>query len=432
MLWLISSLCIPCVRAQQGDVRRVHDPHIVQCKDAYYVFSTGPGIPIRRSMDLLNWEKVGTVFERVPEWASQEIPGVKDIWAADASFYNKRYQLYYSVSTFGKNRSCIGLAVNATLDPASKDYKWVDMGKVVESRPPQDNWNAIDANFIADEQNQSWLVWGSFWSGIKLQRLDPSTGKLLAGSKMISIATRRDPPSVEAPYIVRREGYSYLFVSFDQCCKGVESTYRIMVGRAKNIVGPYLNRAGKPMLEGGATQVLAGYGEVRGPGHCSVLTQGGRHWLVHHFYDAANKGAATLQIRPIIWDEAGWPLPGEPIAGAVGAGAGAGGGVQRDARDPRDARDGKSVAGDWLFSVDFSEDCCITLHADGKITKSDSEGAWERQGNMLLLKWPKQNAAGAAKGDVWRDKCFLSDDGSWFVGSNLNGSVIRGRRAPSR
>ncbi len=115
---------------QVGAVRHVHDPTIIQCDDYFYLFGTGKGIPVRRSVDLVHWEMAGRVFDSdAPEWALKEIPRADNTWAPDISYHDGLYYLYYAVSTFGKQRSCIGLAVNETLDASSRKYRWVDRGK---------------------------------------------------------------------------------------------------------------------------------------------------------------------------------------------------------------------------------------------------------------------------------------------------------------
>jgi arabinan endo-1,5-alpha-L-arabinosidase len=319
MIVLWSLLASPAA-AQTGDVAGVHDPVIARAGDAYYVFSTGGGIPIRRSTDLITWQRVGRVFEQLPAWATADIPGARGAWAPDISFFAGQYHLYYAVSTFGSRRSCIGLATNATLDPADPHYRWVDRGKVIETQP-SDDWNAIDPNVVVDRDGAAWMTLGSFWSGIKLRRLDAKTGMLSKDdAKLYSLARRPSPGAIEAPFLVRRGETYYLFVSYDRCCRGVESTYNIRVGRSTaGITGPYLDRDNKPMLEGGGTLVLESAGTIRGPGHQAILhdTDGagvGRDWLVHHFYDATDRGRAKLQIRPLTWDAAGWPVAGEPVA----------------------------------------------------------------------------------------------------------------------
>jgi arabinan endo-1,5-alpha-L-arabinosidase len=302
----------PATHAQEGAVKRVHDPCIIKAGDSFYLFSTGPGVPIRRSPDLFRWELAGRVFDAQPAWFAREVPGATGAWAPDIARFGGEYRLYYSVSTFGSNRSCIGLATNRTLDPADPEYRWVDHGPVLRSSR-RDDFNAIDPNVVLDEEGKPWLAFGSFWSGIKLTRLDADTGKPIEPVSLLTLASRPGSDAVEAPFLVRHDGSYYLFVSFDRCCQGVRSTYYVVVGRSSKLTGPYVDRQGRPMRDGGGTTVIEGAGRVRGPGHCAVLSDGGRDWLVHHFYDADDRGVPTLQIRPLTWDADGFPVAGEPI-----------------------------------------------------------------------------------------------------------------------
>jgi arabinan endo-1,5-alpha-L-arabinosidase len=297
----------------QGDIINVHDPSIIREGNTFYLFSTRAGISIRCSDDLIRWRLCGDVFGHLPLWAVRDVPGLRGLWAPDISYFNGRYNLYYSASTFGSNRSSIGLTTNETLDPASDKYRWVDQGKVISSSD-SDDWNAIDPNIILDERGQPWLSFGSFWSGIKLRKLDPATGKLdPKDSTLYSLASRPRTPdlagSVEAPFIIRKSGYYYLFVSFDFCCRGKDSTYNIRVGRSQTVTGPYTDRDGNDLREGGGTLVLAGRGRWRGPGHCAILTGKDGDRIVYHAYDAEKRGIPTLRIGSLIWDAKGWPAP---------------------------------------------------------------------------------------------------------------------------
>ena len=200
---------------------------------------------------------------------------------------------------------------NRTLNPASEKYRWEDQGKVISSTAA-DDWNAIDPNLVLDEEGQPWLSFGSFWSGIKMRRLDRATGKLSqADATLYSLAsrprTKEQPGAIEAPLIIRRNGYYYLFVSFNFCCRGVNSTYNIRVGRSRKVTGPYVDRGGRPMMEEGGTPLLAGEGRWRGPGHCAILQEKGTDLLVYHAYDAEARGTPTLRITPLVWDAEGWP-----------------------------------------------------------------------------------------------------------------------------
>lgn len=295
----------------QGDIRQVHDPTIIKEGDTFYLFSTRAGIAIRCSRDLVSWRLCGDVFAHLPGWAVTDVPGLRGIWAPDISYFNGKYHLYYSASTFGSNRSSIGLATNQTLDPASDKYRWEDHGKVISSQTT-DDWNAIDPNIVLDENGEPWLSFGSFWSGIKMRKIDRATGRLsTSDTKLYSLASRprsaQLPGAIEAPVIVRHKDYYYLFVSFDFCCRGVNSTYNIRVGRSKRVTGPYVDRQGRDMMDEGGTILISGGKRWRGPGHCTILHTKDGDKLVYHAYDADAKGASTLRIAPIVWDASGWP-----------------------------------------------------------------------------------------------------------------------------
>jgi len=88
----------------------------------------------------------------------------------------------------------------------------------------------------------------------------------------------------------------------------MNSTYNVRVGRSASLTGPYVDRDGRPMLEGGGTKVLATYGNVLAPGHQTVLHEGGNWWLIHHWYDPAHDARPELGIRPLDWDADGWPV----------------------------------------------------------------------------------------------------------------------------
>lgn len=291
-----------------GNFRPVHDPSIIKNGNTYFLFCTGPLTPIRSSTNLVHWELHGDVFSQIPYWAREAIPRSDSIWAPDISYFRGRFHLYYSVSTFGSNRSMIGLATNTILDPDSSDYAWIDEGLVVESQGVSD-YNAIDPNLIFDEDGIPWLAFGSHWSGIKMYRLDSETGKRSTeDDTLYSLASRSTHPrAVEAPFIIRKGNYYYLFVSFDACCRGITSTYRVMVGRSEQVTGPYVDRGGVPMLADGGTQVTFPSGRWRGPGHCAILQERDTDYIVYHAYDGQLNGLPTLRIDELVWDNEAWP-----------------------------------------------------------------------------------------------------------------------------
>jgi arabinan endo-1,5-alpha-L-arabinosidase len=306
----------------------VHDPVMAKQNDTYYIFCTGMGISVFSSTDMKNWKKEEPVFAQAPKWAVDAIPTFKGhIWAPDISFFKGEYYLYYSVSAFGKNTSCIGLATNKTLDPNDPQFKWIDHGKVIQSIPGITNWNAIDPNLITDEKGNPYLIFGSFWDGLKLVKLSPDAKSVVEDiSKIPTVASRKtdsnapNPPSVdnnpvdaggnaiEAPFIFRKGKYYYLFASIDYCCKGVSSTYKMIYGRAEKLTGPYLDQAGKPMATGGGTILLQGDANWYGVGHNAVVSFDGPDYLVFHGYDAHDSGKPKLNIRKLDWNKDGWPV----------------------------------------------------------------------------------------------------------------------------
>jgi arabinan endo-1,5-alpha-L-arabinosidase len=299
-----------------GDFAPVHDPCIIKHSDAFYVFSTtsrpdqGGFVACRRSHDLINWEHLGFTFAQIPEWARTNVPRARGIWAPDISLFNDRFHLYYSVSSFGSNHSAIGLATNETLDPAAPNFEWIDRGLVLQSRQ-NDDYNAIDPNLFIDRQGGHWLSFGSFWSGIKVTRIDPSTGKPMKGQRIESLAWRPvaqgEPSAIEAPFIALRGDFNYLFVSFDRCCRGVNSDYFVVCGRSKNALGPYVDASGRALMEGGGTVVIRGNVRFKGTGHSAYVRDSERDYLIYHAYDAEREGAPTLRISQIDWTADGWP-----------------------------------------------------------------------------------------------------------------------------
>jgi arabinan endo-1,5-alpha-L-arabinosidase len=182
---------------------------------------------------------------------------------------------------------------------------WENQGKVVHTTSSS-NYNAIDPHIIEDEEGIPWLSFGSFWTGIKLIKLNPTTGKPTDQEPVISLANRGGP-GIEAPTIFHRNGFYYLFVSFDKCCAGSNSTYNIRVGRSKLLQGPYSDSQGKAMMQGGGDVIDAGDERWKGPGHNDIFVERDTVFLVNHAYDAERNGTATLFIRPLYWTEDHWP-----------------------------------------------------------------------------------------------------------------------------
>ncbi|HIY39534.1 MAG TPA: arabinan endo-1,5-alpha-L-arabinosidase [Candidatus Nocardiopsis merdipullorum] len=291
---------------------RVHDPALYAGDDTedWYVFGTGSAeindgtIQVRHSPDGEHWTYVGTVWDTIPDWVHESVPGVETLWAPEIFESDGTFYLYYAASTFGDNRSVIGLATNTVLDPDHPDHEWVDHGPVIESHSGDDH-NAIDPGVVEDADGHHWMTFGSFWSGIHMVELDWPAGTVADGAKTIHLADRQEPPNaVEAPHIVHRDGHYYLFMSWDTCCE-VGADYKVVVGRATDVTGPYLDADGVPLLEGGGTLLIGEEGTITGSGGQSVSGD----VLAYHYYDTdlGPDFDFRLALRPLQWSADGWP-----------------------------------------------------------------------------------------------------------------------------
>jgi arabinan endo-1,5-alpha-L-arabinosidase len=316
-----------------GATSPIHDPALIIDDDGtWYVYSTGllarengGTIQMWSSRDEgTTWEYTGTVWDEIPAWIDERYAdGVlpENLWAPEIYENDGTYYLYYSASRFGTDNSLTALATNTTLNPEDPDYEWVDQGLVVESPVtgldpgnPDKTFNAIDAGIIEDADGNPYMSIGSFWYGIFLVPLEWPSGKPVENwqSRTVNIADRFIPGNpIEAPYIIHRDGYYYLFTSFDFCCRGADSTYKIAVGRSESITGPYLDKDGRDMFGGGGSILLESHGAMNGVGGQSVFGD----YLAFHYYDRTNTAAPyipTLGLQKMGWED-GWPTVDQTV-----------------------------------------------------------------------------------------------------------------------
>nr|WP_315254977.1 arabinan endo-1,5-alpha-L-arabinosidase [uncultured Flavobacterium sp.] len=277
-----------------------HDPStIVKSGVNYYVFTTGDNIPMTYSTNLVNWSWGTSVFTSTPSWIASYVPGfTKNFWAPDVAWFNNRWNMYYSCSTFGSATSAIGL-VTAPSISQSAGTKWTDRGRVVSSTSSSDV-NAIDPSILVDGSNV-YMAYGSWHAGIGVVQITPSTG-LPTGTR--TIVAGGSAASWEAPCLIKEGSYYYMFVNRGNCCQGVNSTYYIVVGRSTSPFGPFVDKSGVKLTSGGGTTVLAKQGNYIGPGHLSRIT--GTQKGSVHYYDGADSGNPKLEIVYFTWSN-GWP-----------------------------------------------------------------------------------------------------------------------------
>jgi len=173
---------------------------------------------------------------------------------------------------------------------------------------------------VIDSAGTPWLSFGSFWSGIKLVKLNAACTAPSEPQEWYDIAARPPEPcapdtlagnsAIEAPFIFKKNGYYYLFVSWDFCCRAEKSNYKMMVGRSRTVTGPYLDKSGRNMRLNGGTLLLEGDKNWYGVGHNATYAFDGKDYLIFHAYDAHDKGRSKLRIEELQWDNDDWPVVG--------------------------------------------------------------------------------------------------------------------------
>jgi len=292
------------------------DPSVIRAEDGlFYAYATeedwgdGKGtrtVPVIRSEDLVHWTYVRDAFDLDgrPSW-KQDGGG---IWAPEIARVNDSYYLYYSLATWG-DMVTPGIGVAVSDRP---EGPFADKGKLFTSEEIGVG-NSIDPNYFEDDDGRKYLIWGSFRGiyGIPLT----SDGLRTEGEKFQLAGN-----AVEASYLIKRDGWYYLFASSGTCCEGANSSYAVMVGRSKSVRGPYLDREGHDLTNSPGTLVMMGNNLTAtegtlfaGPGHNDVVTDdGGADWLVYHAIEVEHPALPTggvrrpLMIDRIVWQD-GWP-----------------------------------------------------------------------------------------------------------------------------
>ena len=289
-------------------------PEIIYHDGVYYNYNMTGGISIKTSTDLINWTlQPDHVFSTKPSWLSSVVLNTPldkiGIWAPGAYKIGDKYFLYYCTSSSESQNSGIGVAVST--DPSKND--WVDQGMVIRSHTG-DRYNAIDPNVFIDDDGTAYLIFGSYWEGIFMRKIDSDTGKLDENDTTL-YHLARGSHDMEAPYMIKRGDYYYLFVARGGLRKG---TYYWAVGRSKSITGPFLDDNGTDLSAGGGTRLTEWKDGIKGAAHaqyfedkdgnCYMVTESWKERIYDSKGNAVNIDGPYLTIGTIVWTEKGWPV----------------------------------------------------------------------------------------------------------------------------
>ena len=271
----------------------IHDPStIVESEGKYFTFGTGGGGLM--SDDGWSW-KSGA--DRPGGGAAPDIMKIGD-----------RYLCIYGATgggLFGGHNGRILTMWNDALDPQSPKFKWTTAIEVASSDGMED-CDAIDPSLLLDPTTgRLWASYGTYFGNIRLIELDPKTGERVKGNVEKDIAI-----DCEASALIYNDGWYYLLGTHGTCCDGVNSTYSIVVGRARSVGGPYVDNVGRDMFHGGGRLVITAGDRVCGPGHF------GRTIIDEGVADFDMGGRSVLGIRPLLWKN-GWPIAGDRFKGGT-------------------------------------------------------------------------------------------------------------------
>ena len=286
------------------------DPTVIRTEEVFYLYATQTNaywIPIYFSKDLVNWEFKRSAFRNATKPKPDVLPGGGAFWAPEIRYINGKYVLYFSWAKWGDGS--ISYTAVATSDSPVGDFLNAKPLLITDDFGS----NCID-QFYYEEDKKKYMFVGSF-NGIYVTELtDDGLSVKRGGDGKPVLKKQVCGRAFEGTNIYKKGKYYYLFASINNCCpnNGMDSKYKVVVGRSENLLGPYVDRKGKDMLDNSWELVLEGDGETFfGPGHNSIIIpdDAGTDWMIYHSYVKENGavGGRLGMLDRIVWSADGWP-----------------------------------------------------------------------------------------------------------------------------
>ena len=288
----------------------VADPTVIRTEEGFYLYATQTNsywIPIYFSKDLVNWEFKRSAFRNATKPKPDVLPGGGAFWAPEIRYINGKYVLYFSWAKWGDGS--ISYTAVATSDSPVGDFLNAKPLLITDDFGS----NCID-QFYYEEDGKKYMFVGSF-NGIYVTELTDDGLSVKRGADGKPVLKKQVcGRAFEGTNIYKKGKYYYLFASINNCCpnNGMDSKYKVVVGRSENLLGPYVDRKGKDMLDNSWELVLEGDGETFfGPGHNSIIIpdDAGTDWMIYHSYVKENGtvGGRLGMLDRIVWSADGWP-----------------------------------------------------------------------------------------------------------------------------
>lgn len=290
------------------------DPTVIRTDEGFYLYATQTNdywIPIYFSKDLVNWEFKRSAFRNATRPKPEVLPGGGAFWAPEIRYINGKYVLYFSWARWGDGS--ISYTAVATSDSPVGDFLNAKPLLITDDFGS----NCIDQFYYEEdskEDSKKYMFVGSF-NGIYVTELTDDGLSVKRGADGKPVLKKQVcGRAFEGTNIYKKGKYYYLFASINNCCpnNGMDSKYKVVVGRSENLLGPYVDRKGKDMLDNSWELVLEGDGETFfGPGHNSIIIpdDAGTDWMIYHSYVKENGavGGRLGMLDRIVWSADGWP-----------------------------------------------------------------------------------------------------------------------------
>ncbi len=426
-------------------VYNVHDPSIFKDGEWYYSYSTDvaygtdvrPGLQIRKSKDLVEWQFVGWVFNGLPTKGANFIKAQggtpnNSLWAPYVLKHGSEYRLYYSLASDAFRVSVIGLATAS--NPVGP---WTEKDLAVTSTDGYAGTNAIDPTVVSTPSGEQWMVYGSAWDGLFELQLNPNNGLALASGDRGKRIVRRGVTNgsyngnLEGADLIYNpdEQMYYLFVAYDW----LESKYNVRVFRSQKADGPFLDFEGNnadnqadngPMII--APYQFDGHSGWQGTSHCTVFSDGaGQYFIAHQARPVSSKYSMDLHVRKLFWTENGWPVASP----------------ERYAWEDNSLVSKDSITGNWeqiilgynvvpgygneQIDPGLQRSVSLSIDASGTLN-GDAGSTWTYDAPWLQMHWS----------NGFTDKVFVQKGRDWenkkntliFSGLNNSGTAIWGKK----
>ena len=250
------------------------DPTIKKFGDTYYIYSTTDNIMLASgaptvwvSKDFVNWYNY---IMDVPSFS--EIPLV-NFWAPDIIEHKGRYYLYFGNCELGCN--IYGYQSDTPVGP------WKKLSEqdkpVIANNYPRKGFPSLDAQFFTDTDGKIYGYWGTwvhYNGGYAVGELGGDD--LSTMTNAVNIPLAQTPAPFEAAYMMKR-GSKYILMYSGGSCH--DATYNVRYSYSDSPYGPFKPGLNNPIL---ATNLE---GTIHGPGHHSILQEGGKFYIVYHKHD---------------------------------------------------------------------------------------------------------------------------------------------------